>query len=207
MKLNSRFIFILVLGLLMTVQSCKKKSNGPRCLTGHIIEFGSNKLISGATVTLREEGGDLFGLSTSKIIATQLSDANGFYQFDFYMETSKNNYAVKAEKDNYIDDLKRERVNYIGRKPVTDVTLTPYAYLRLRMIGNKGGPKAYAGLTGYPLNPSLYSGMDSTFIIPTRGNQWNNLRLSIYNGVAITYDEYHDFYFPAFDTINHTFEF
>ena len=200
-------LFLTLIITICFISACKKEN--PTSITGHVLEFDTNKPIEGALIYLY--GGDSDGNFSNpgaylEKIDSTISDADGSYHFDLVASP----YPILdliAHKELYFSEdvlqgIYRTRANQI------DIVLDPHAWLELHikndMPVDEGDIISVWGSWGGGGTFST-SGIlvDELISVKLRGNDsptvhWNVTK----SGIKTSYDQ--DIYCPAHDTT--TFE-
>lgn len=202
-KSASLFISFLLLFLIM---SCKKTDNGKIRLSGTITEEGSTTSVANAKIEFREYYYDNNSLkAVSKIVQTLLTDASGSYRIDFVWKGPEYWYnlnVITSQCETNIEgyDISKNSSARIQR----DISLLPYARLRLHIKGNKGNSQLNVSTD----TPKYFwnQGADETIDLMCYGNTNNILYYNIENNASRTL-HCHTYFVKAHETYSYTIEF
>lgn len=140
-------------------------------------------------------------------ILSTTTDANGRYNIAFDWDKHQD-YCLSATADNYFGEFGENTVSELkGKNPVYDIVLRPHAYLRLRMLGNKGG---YRALLSLPESGQFKAsmGMDTTYIALMEGVVTKKYNFAIFdNSGNVKTNEFIELRIDAHDTMDLKLEF
>ncbi len=144
---------------------CKEKN-----ATGQILEFGTEKPISGATLTLRACEGEVLGNFNCTDVATTKSDADGNFDFD------QDGTVISGDAPGFWDS--GDDFAFINRKDGCPVPATlhlyPFAWLKVKLNNESGAFQITApGENLISNGRSIYlgQGIDTTIYFFRKGNQ------------------------------------
>lgn len=156
LKLAPLPIFILV-WILSYTTGCQKNAK-PESVSGYVKELGTNKAITGAKVFKIDCEGEVFGSVNCFATDTTFAGTDGSYQLE------GNKGWVLASAPGYWNS-EQTPVLY-GNEMTTDITLAPYAWLKITLLNESGAFHFYGDYSYY-----LSKGQDTTFMIFTEGNK------------------------------------
>ncbi len=160
-------LITLILAMLFIV-ACKDKSRffeGEYELTGRVLDEVTGKAIADAGVGIFAHKREFFS-QTSPMVGYGYTDGNGIFKIRFPADEKNYNYELMAQENkNYFETSggKYFSLNNKG-KSTEDITLTPYGYLKLHVVGNKGGWTIGGSISSGMGNGGIgrfYKGMDS----------------------------------------------
>ncbi len=179
--MKNNFFLWLIPSLLIMVAcitpACKKTGIDHSHVGGRVLEYGTNKPIAGAKVTLSRWSGEFLGGGaggSSSASGVTYSNQDGYYSFDGLV--GQHVLLVNARKTDYFSDLDTQQiVNDDGNYDDVDIILPPFAWLEVT-LRNASGAYKFSGATGtYPDLPVkgflLQKGETTSFLCATLGNK------------------------------------
>jgi hypothetical protein len=155
---------------LTTLGGCRildGSENDPKPPAGLILEFGTEKPISGARVSLLQYEGEFLGGQSFSEIDAQFSKADGSYDFE------STGFLVTATKAGYFTDDQTGKPILGGSERMTDIHLSPHAWFKIT-LKNQSGAYGFSGPGEDDLSNGrlflLNKGQDSTIVTFTKGN-------------------------------------
>jgi hypothetical protein len=132
-----KYLFLLAcFGFLMARCTKDNEANATIKVSGKVLQVGTLKPIVNAKVFLINEtptGGPLSGTTSSSIVDTVRTDANGFYVIDKTGIDKNGSYIVTATADKYFkyDPSKYLTANnvFVGQ----DIVLDPHAWIKIHV--------------------------------------------------------------------------
>ncbi len=153
---------------LFALSGCTLTSKEPerKPAAGRVLEYGTLKPIEGAVVTLYECEGEVLGNFSCHAIDSTSSSTDGQYAF------SQTGFLTNARKADYFTDDYTEAHVLFGSEEKSDITLPPYAWLKVT-IRNESGAYAISSSALNEINPRILLplGTDSTIVKLLKGNK------------------------------------
>ncbi|TNE81075.1 MAG: carboxypeptidase regulatory-like domain-containing protein [Bacteroidetes bacterium] len=135
---------LIYFSALLFLSSCSKDKEilnykGQFTITGQVVDASTGMGIPFARVQVSELPRG-FWASGGKWVIDLKADANGIYSFSFQANAEDNYYQLYARSDNYEDMQGGEEITFTRNKKKTqNITLVPFAYFKLHVVGNSGG--------------------------------------------------------------------
>ncbi|MBX2984836.1 MAG: hypothetical protein KF882_02560 [Bacteroidia bacterium] len=147
MKNHVKTLLLLSIVAIFTIHSCKKDSfEGEYKLTFNVTDIISKKPIKGASVGVMEiSKNDFYGWG-ARTVGVGYTDSKGEYSISFHVsEEYRYEFLVNAPR--YFESMPEDLDISVKGKSTVDAMLTPYGYLNLHIVGNKGGLSMGGGIT------------------------------------------------------------
>jgi hypothetical protein len=202
------YLFSLAIISISCFSGCNKgDSDGPTTADGHIIDATTGNGIGGAkAIIVRRKKASMTALDATQI-ASQVTDANGHFHFEFDGEESYG-YTVVGSAGHYSDQSEGGYVRPGRKNKDLKVSLSPRAYLFIKLINKPPIDKKDVFVSGY-FNPTIslpnYGG-DTAFYRAPRGNKENIVSL-VTTTAAGQEIKHYNIYCPALDTTEITLEY
>ena len=171
-------LFVLPFMLLLT--QCNKETVTESVVSGRVLEFGSDKPVIGATVTLWEYGASsCWGCKTTKILEKTLTDASGHFGFKQF-----GNLAVTSNDNSFYDKHGIEIPQTSNVVPPMDIRVTPPAYFKAHFFNayplNEGDRVNLSIYDSPPISISLVGkAVDTTIVFRCRALTDNTVSQSV----------------------------
>ncbi len=133
-----KIIFLsLTLLIISFLGSCKKDDNqlpDKATVSGKVLALNTKDPVKGAKVLLYKSifSGGIGGSSNTVVLDTTFTNDKGEYNFS-YDSTLKSEFFVRAYANNYFTGS-NDRYDIWTKKENIDITLTPYAWITLRVV-------------------------------------------------------------------------
>lgn len=140
MKQFNPSVFLLMLILL---SGCQKVKDTRTTVSGYVVEENSTQKVPNAKVYLVENQYGTYSVGETFLDST-ISDAQGFYRFDFDYGSPAGQYKVIAEAPNYYslyESVGRINLRHhieVGLSQHYNIKLWPHAWLKIRFLNESG---------------------------------------------------------------------
>ncbi len=152
-------LIVLILAILFVV-ACKDNSkpfDGEYELTIKVIDQVSKKPVMGATTGVLEVDREDFSGWGAQTVGAGRTDEDGIFTLKFKAAPSSYLYKYTAKADQYFQFQPRSFSLSKSGKSTEIIEITPYGYLKLHVVGNKGG---------FEMSGSISTGMGNGGIGP-----------------------------------------
>lgn len=164
---------IVVILSILLLASCKKDKQeveSQYSVKGKVIDMLSGLPVPGAKVTVIGYA-RVWGIARVNTLKPVTSDGSGEFRINIGLDINSYNYMIYAQGEQHASQDRYYQKYSLkfdsGRELIQDIPVMPYAYLKLRVKGNKGGQLLELELDESP-SGSYYNGTDTlkTYKIP-----------------------------------------
>lgn len=154
---------LIYFSALLFLSSCSKDKEildykGQFTLSGLVVDASTGKGVPYARIRVIETTRGFSG--TAKYVVQLEADANGNYSFSFQANAEDCYYRMYAKADDYMDHMYGDEITFTRNgKKTQNISLVPYAYYTLRVVGNSGGHKVNFSYE------TFYGGVDTTILM------------------------------------------
>ena len=207
-------LITLILAILFVV-ACKDNSkpfDGEYELTIKVIDQVSKKPVMGATTGVLEVDREDFSGWGAQTIGAGRTDENGVFILKFKAAPSSYLYKYTAKADEYFQFQPRSFSLSKSGKSTEIIEITPYGYLKLHVVGHKGGFEMGGSIStgmGNGGTGRFYKGTDSIRLHVIRPMDECQITYWVYNNRSELLYKHNDTLAPPLphDTIYHKIEF
>jgi hypothetical protein len=201
-------LFSLAIISISCFSGCNKgDSDGPTTADGHIIDATTGKGIGGAkAIIVRRKKASMTALDATQI-ASQVTDANGHFHFEFDGEESYG-YTVVGSAIYHAEDSEGGHIIPGKNNKDIKVKITPLGYLQIKLKNEPPSDTVAVYIYG-SFNPTIvlakYSG-DTTFFRQVLGNTNSSVVLETRSSSGEAINKY-SIFSPALDTVDITLKY
>jgi hypothetical protein len=174
-------LMALIVGL--CASTCREEDPPPEVVAGYVKEFGTNKPIVGAQVSVSNCSGSFLGPISCPGAGTAVTNTEGYYEMP--RPTITGAQVANAYLSGYFTDLDSETC-VCDPSDDTDIVLYPHAWLRVKLVNESGAWGIYPEREYSWLPPLEIAQGDSLLFTDSRDLRKGNDSTNYFFSVRLT---------------------